>query len=136
MLVGRSDISYDNVIMNAEMKTTIKQLLSIATSRVTSASPRLLKLILTMDVLLYGPPSTGKTHLCRAVANDSNQNLLAMSAADVISLFIGKGEKNIKAFFLIARKLFSCRIFINEADALFYRRSSTDKSWERAMLNQ
>ena len=136
MLVGKSDISYDDVIMDAETKTTIKQLLSIATSRVTSASSRLLKLIPTMGVLLYGPPGTGKTHLCRAIANDSNQNLLAISAADINSKFIGKSEKNIKALFSIARKLFPCLIFIDEADALFYRRSSTDKSWERTMLNQ
>ncbi len=136
MLVGKSDISYDDVIMDAETKTTIKQLLSIATSRVTSASSRLLKLIPTMGVLLYGPPGTGKTHLCRAIANDSNQKLLAISAADINSEFIGESEKNIKALFSIARKLFPCLIFIDEADALFYRRSSTDKSWERTMLNQ
>ena len=136
MLVGKSDISYNDVIMDAETKTTIKQLLSIATSRVTSASSRLLKLIPTMGVLLYGPPGTGKTHLCRAFANDSNQKLLAISAADINSKWVGKSEKNIKALFSIARKLFPCLIFIDEADALFYRRSSTDKSWERTMLNQ
>ena len=136
MLVGKSEICYDDVIMDAETKTTIKQLLSIATSWATSASPRLLELIQTMGVLLYGPPGTGKTHLCRAIANDSNQKLLAISTADVSSKWVGESEKIIKALFSIARKLFPCLIFIDEAEALFYRRSSTDKSWERTMLNQ
>ena len=136
MLVGRSDISYDDVIMDAETKTTIKQLLSIATFQATSASNRLLKLIQTMGVLLYGPPGTGKTHLCRAIANDSNQKLLAISPADVQSMWVGESEKYIKALFSVARKLFPCLIFIDEADALFYRRSSTDRSWQRSMLNQ
>ena len=136
MLVGKSDISYDDVIMDAETKTTIKQLLSIATFRATSASNRLLKLIRTMGVLLYGPPGTGKTHLCRAIANDSNQKLIAISPADVQSMWVGESEKYIKALFSVARKLFPCLIFVDEADALFYRRSSTDKPGQRSMLNQ
>ena len=136
MPAGKSDISYDDVIMDAETKTTIKQLISVAAFRVTSASPRLLKLIQTMGVLLYGPPGTGKTHLCRAIANDSNQKLLAISAADVRSMWVGQSEKYIKALFSIARKLFPCLIFIDEADAIFYRRSSTDRSSERTILNQ
>ncbi|KAM0418081.1 hypothetical protein ACHAPD_004434 [Fusarium lateritium] len=87
--------------------------------------------------LLYGPPGTGKTHLARAVAKSSGTKYLMMvDAATVLHKWQGQSEKAIAAIFSLARKLFPCLIFLDEADALFYKRTGDDKSWERANTTQ
>ncbi|RVD82392.1 uncharacterized protein DFL_006818 [Arthrobotrys flagrans] len=85
-------------------------------------------------ILLFGPPGTGKTHLCRAIANDSGHTFIALSAAELNGCYVGETEKAISAMFSLARKLHPCILFLDEVDSLFYRRASNDKSWERNAL--
>ena len=86
--------------------------------------------------LLYGPPGTGKTQLVRAMASDSHSNMIAITAADIQNKYSGESEKRIAGAFSLARKLSPCILFIDEVDALFYRRSSYDVSWQRGNLTQ
>ncbi|SPJ71632.1 uncharacterized protein FTOL_01360 [Fusarium torulosum] len=87
--------------------------------------------------LLYGPPGTNKTHLARAIARSTGSKYLMMVDAAIIHhKYTGGSEKAIAAIFSLARKLFPCIIFLDEVDALFYRRSGDDKSWERANITQ
>ncbi|KAI1365237.1 P-loop containing nucleoside triphosphate hydrolase protein [Xylaria arbuscula] len=76
-----------------------------------------------LGVLLYGPPGTGKTLLVRAFAKQTNATILALSGADIRSMFVGEGEKKIKRIFSYARKCYPCVIFIDEADGVFHSRS-------------
>ena len=41
-------------------------------------------------ILLYGPPGTGKTLLAKACASESDSNFLSISAADVLSKYVGE----------------------------------------------
>ncbi|KAK8206154.1 P-loop containing nucleoside triphosphate hydrolase protein, partial [Phyllosticta capitalensis] len=86
--------------------------------------------------LLYGPPGTGKTHFSRAIAKESGASMLAIDGAQIHSTLVGETEKYIKAAFTLATKLAPCVLFIDEADSLFRRRSSEDKSWERSSITQ
>lgn len=86
--------------------------------------------------LLYGPPETGKTHLARVIARESNNLLICASAADLEQKHAGEGEKAIQALFRVARMLSPCTTFIDEADGLFRARQSGDRSWERQRMNQ
>lgn len=76
--------------------------------------------------LLYGPPGTGKTLLVRALAKQAQATMLALSGADIRSMYVGEGEKKIKRIFAFARRNHPCVIFIDEADSLFRSRSATD----------
>ncbi|MCJ1392475.1 hypothetical protein MMC18_005342 [Xylographa bjoerkii] len=91
-------------------------------------------------LLLYGPPGTGKTLLAKAVAKESGATVLEVSGADVYDMYVGEGEKNVKAIFTLAKKLASsggCVIFIDEADAIFGSRgTSTNRTSHRELINQ
>ncbi|KAH0543912.1 hypothetical protein FGG08_001813 [Glutinoglossum americanum] len=87
-------------------------------------------------LLLYGPPGTGKTLLARAVAKESGATVLEVSGAEVYDMYVGEGEKNVKAIFTLAKKLSPCVVFIDEADAIFGSRSShANRTSHRELIN-
>ncbi|KZT11220.1 AAA-domain-containing protein [Laetiporus sulphureus 93-53] len=76
--------------------------------------------------LLFGPPGTGKTLVVRALAKEAGCRMLAITPSDVMDMYVGEGEKLVRAVFSLARKLSPCVVFIDELDALFGARSSRD----------
>lgn len=89
-------------------------------------------------LLLYGPPGTGKTLLAKAVAKESGATVLDVSGADLNDMYVGEGEKNVKALFSLAKKLSPCIVFIDEADAIFAARGGQSGSQRahRDLINQ
>ncbi|RVX75779.1 hypothetical protein B0A52_00135 [Exophiala mesophila] len=88
-------------------------------------------------LLLYGPPGTGKTLAAKAVARESGATMLEVSAADINDMYVGEGEKNVKAVFSLARKLSPCVVFLDEADAIFSARGNQGRrASHREILNQ
>ncbi|KAL9628611.1 MAG: hypothetical protein Q9164_007206 [Protoblastenia rupestris] len=88
-------------------------------------------------LLLYGPPGTGKTLLAKAVAKESGATVLEVSGSDVYDMYVGEGEKNVKAIFTLAKKLSPCIVFIDEADAILGTRSSgSSRTSHRELINQ
>ncbi|KAK2466983.1 hypothetical protein APHAL10511_001241 [Amanita phalloides] len=78
--------------------------------------------------LLFGPPGTGKTLVVRALAKEAGCRMMMISPSDVMDMYVGEGEKLVKAVFSLARKLAPCVIFLDEIDALFGARMSTRES--------
>ena len=88
-------------------------------------------------LLLYGPPGTGKTLLAKAVAKESGATVLEVSGSDIYDMYVGEGEKNVKAIFTLAKKLTPCVVFIDEADAIFGSRSTQSaRVSHRELINQ
>jgi ATP-dependent 26S proteasome regulatory subunit len=88
-------------------------------------------------LLLYGPPGTGKTLLAKAVAKESGATVLEVSGSDMYDMYVGEGEKNVKALFSLAKKLTPCVVFIDEADAIFGARGDSSKrTSHRELINQ
>ncbi|KAK2757162.1 AAA family ATPase [Colletotrichum kahawae] len=130
------DAQLDNIILDQDVMkniTTIMQLHQLDTGVASSA---IMGLVKVKGILLYGPPGTGKTLLARVIAKITGHNMISVEPATINDRWSGYSEKWIRAVFTLGRKLSPCIIFIDEVDCLFFRRSSSDKSWERATITQ
>ncbi|MBB6050146.1 ATP-binding protein [Armatimonas rosea] len=87
-------------------------------------------------MLLYGPPGCGKTYLARAVAGELGAQFISIGLADVLDMYVGESEKNIRALFAEARRRRPCVLFFDEMDALGRKRSLRRESATRDTLNQ
>jgi AAA+ superfamily predicted ATPase len=87
-------------------------------------------------LLLYGPPGCGKTFIARAVAGELGARFMAISFADVIDMYIGSSERNIREIFDTARQNAPCVVFLDEVDALGQKRSQLRSTPMRSTVNQ
>ncbi|GAA4978515.1 AAA+ superfamily predicted ATPase [Nonomuraea thailandensis] len=87
-------------------------------------------------VLLYGPPGAGKTHLARAAAGELGAAFVNVGLADILDMYIGNSERNLRATFDLARRNRPCVLFFDEVDALAGRRSDMRHAHGRQLVNQ
>jgi SpoVK/Ycf46/Vps4 family AAA+-type ATPase len=69
-------------------------------------------------ILLYGPPGTGKTMIAKAVATECHLNFMSVKGPELLNMYIGESERNIRAVFTRARHAKPVVIFFDELDAL------------------
>lgn len=69
-------------------------------------------------VLLYGPPGTGKTLLAKAVATECSVNFLSVKGPELINMYVGESERQIREVFAKARRARPCVVFFDELDSL------------------
>ncbi|KAK9812818.1 hypothetical protein WJX72_004297 [[Myrmecia] bisecta] len=74
-------------------------------------------------VLLHGPPGCCKTTLARAAATASKATLLALSGAQLYSMYVGEGEALLRDIFKRARLAAPSIVFLDEVDAVAGRRA-------------
>jgi SpoVK/Ycf46/Vps4 family AAA+-type ATPase len=87
-------------------------------------------------LLMYGPPGCGKTFIARALAGELEARFLAVSLADVLDMYIGQSERNLRELFQVARRNAPCVLFLDEVDALGQKRSQLRHSAARGTVNQ
>lgn len=69
-------------------------------------------------LLFYGPPGTGKTLLAKCIANETQMNFFSVKGPELLNMYIGESEKNVRDIFEKARTHAPCIIFFDELDAL------------------
>ncbi|BBD58117.1 putative ATPase [Nostoc sp. HK-01] len=88
-------------------------------------------------ILFYGLPGCGKTLLANAFANESGRYFFKFSPADIISVWIGQSQKNIRDIFVQAKKKAPSVLFIDELDSIgFNRNDENSHTDQRATINQ
>ena len=55
-------------------------------------------------LLLYGPPGTGKTLIAKAVATECSLNFMSIKGPELLNMYIGESEKNVRDVFKRARE--------------------------------
>ncbi|KAG5315044.1 PEX6 factor, partial [Pseudoatta argentina] len=79
-------------------------------------------------LLLYGPPGTGKTLLAKAVATEYQMHFLSIKGSEVLNMYVGQSEKNVRQIFKRARSAAPCIIFFDELDSLAPNRGRSGDS--------
>ncbi|XP_044574440.1 peroxisome assembly factor 2 [Cotesia glomerata] len=79
-------------------------------------------------ILFYGPPGTGKTLLAKAVATEYKLNFLSVKGPELLNMYVGQSEKNVREIFELARTASPCIIFFDELDALAPNRGRSGDS--------
>ena len=69
-------------------------------------------------VLLYGPPGTGKTLVAKAVATECDMSFLSVKGPELLDMYVGESERNVREVFAQARARAPCVVFFDELDSL------------------
>lgn len=75
-------------------------------------------------VLFYGPPGCGKTLLAKAVANECSSNFISVKGPELLTMWFGESEGNVREVFDKARAASPCVLFFDELDSVGVARSS------------
>ena len=87
-------------------------------------------------VLLYGPPGTGKTLIARALAAETDAHFISIAGPEVLSMFYGQSEANLRKVFTEASRNQPAILFIDEIDALTPKRSEVSGEVEKRVVSQ
>jgi transitional endoplasmic reticulum ATPase len=75
-------------------------------------------------VLFYGPPGCGKTLLAKAVANECSSNFISVKGPELLTMWFGESEGNVREVFDKARAAAPCVLFFDELDSVGTARGS------------
>jgi transitional endoplasmic reticulum ATPase len=73
-------------------------------------------------VLFYGPPGCGKTLLAKAVANECQANFISIKGPELLTMYFGESEANVRDVFAKARGAAPCVLFFDELDSIAQQR--------------
>ena len=76
-------------------------------------------------VLFYGPPGCGKTLLAKAVANECQANFVSIKGPELLTMWFGESEANVREVFEKARQAAPCVLFFDELDSIAKSRGSS-----------
>lgn len=79
-------------------------------------------------ILFYGPPGTGKTLLAKAIATTFSLNFFSVKGPELLNMYIGESEANVRRVFQKARDAKPCVVFFDELDSVAPKRGNKGDS--------
>ncbi len=88
-----------------------------------------------MNLLLSGPPGTGKTEFVKHLGAVLNTKINVKMGSDLLSMWVGETEQNIKRAFAEAEAEHAI-LFLDEIDGLVQSRTNARNRWEVTQVNE
>lgn len=87
-------------------------------------------------VLFHGPPGCGKTLLAKAIANECQANFISIKGPELLTMYFGESEANVRELFDKARQSAPCILFFDELDSIATKRGNSVGDAGDRVLNQ
>lgn len=114
-------VHWDDIGGQDEVKKSLQEAITLATIpkdkllRYTPNPPN--------GFLLYGPPGCSKTMAAQALATEADLNFFAVKGAELLNMYVGESERQIRQLFQRAREAAPSIIFFDEIDSIGGQRS-------------
>jgi SpoVK/Ycf46/Vps4 family AAA+-type ATPase len=94
------DVRWDDVGGLEEAKKEIRETISLTQNYKHLLNPLLGR---RSGIMFYGPPGTGKTLLAKCIANECGLKFISVKGPELLNMYVGESEKNIRDVFVKAR---------------------------------
>ena len=88
-----------------------------------------------MNLLLWGPPGTGKTEYVKYLGSELKSKVVVKMGSDLLDKYVGGTEARIADAFAEAEAE-KAMLFLDEIDGLLQSRQRADHSWEVTQVNE
>lgn len=88
-----------------------------------------------MNVLLWGPPGTGKSEFVNYLGQELGCPVWVKTGSDILDRFVGESEKAIREAFDEAEKE-GAILFFDELDGMMQNRAAAHANWEVTQVNE
>ncbi|KAJ3688752.1 hypothetical protein LUZ61_017916 [Rhynchospora tenuis] len=125
---------WDDVGGLAETRNAIQETIELPSKfpNIFSQSP----LRLRSNILLYGPPGCGKTHIVGAAATASNLRFISVKGPELLNKYIGASEQAVRDIFSKAAAAAPCLLFFDEFDSIAPKRGHDNTGVTDRVVNQ
>lgn len=129
---GRS--GWDDVGGLSDIRNAIKEMIELPSKfpNVFSQAP----LRLRSNVLLYGPPGCGKTHIVGAAAAACSLRFMSVKGPELLNKYIGASEQAVRDIFSKAAAAAPCLLFFDEFDSIAPKRGHDNTGVTDRVVNQ
>ncbi|KAK8664514.1 hypothetical protein V6N13_084300 [Hibiscus sabdariffa] len=130
--VGRS--GWDEVGGLNDIRDAIKEMIELPSKfpNIFAKAP----LRLRSNVLLYGPPGCGKTHIVGAAAAACSLRFISVKGPELLNKYIGASEQAVRDIFSKAAAAAPCLLFFDEFDSIAPKRGHDNTGVTDRVVNQ
>ncbi|KAF9689930.1 hypothetical protein SADUNF_Sadunf01G0143400 [Salix dunnii] len=121
---GSSDSTSNMLIMMIELPSKFPNIFVQAPLRLRS------------NVLLYGPPGCGKTHIVGAAAAACSLRFISVKGPELLNKYIGASEQAVRDIFSKAAAAAPCILFFDEFDSIAPKRGHDNTGVTDRVVNQ
>lgn len=119
------DTKFEDVGGYDDVKKILKRAIRIIENFDGRFSDKNLADLLPKGFILHGPTGTGKTLLAKAIANELKANIVVISGPEVMNMYVGESERNVRQLFASARAAAPSVLVFEEFDAIASKRSDS-----------